>query len=147
VDSSIRTAISLITNRPLNTQAITGLSTLTTIQSTPTLFYPAYTTQENGPPSLPHSPSGCPSPSKAPVLLVKNLPVGTLRTRSCGQFYLNFHQAHAHRHPFPSGMINNYYIHSSMALLFLPFVSMLIPRAHELAIVSEEERTRNKGRK
>jgi hypothetical protein len=27
-----------------------------------------------------------------------------------------------------------------MALLFLPFVSMLIPRAHELAVVSEEER-------
>jgi hypothetical protein len=37
-------------------------------------------------------------------------------------------------------MINNYYIHSSMALLFLPFVSMLIPRAYELATVSEEER-------
>jgi hypothetical protein len=26
-----------------------------------------------------------------------------------------------------------------MALLFLPFISMLIPRAHELAVVSEEE--------
>jgi hypothetical protein len=26
-----------------------------------------------------------------------------------------------------------------MALLFLPFISMLIPRAHELARVSEEE--------
>jgi hypothetical protein len=41
--------------------ALTGLSTLTTIQSTPTLFYPVCTTQENGPPSLPCSPSGCPS--------------------------------------------------------------------------------------
>jgi hypothetical protein len=37
-------------------------------------------------------------------------------------------------------MINNYYNHSSMALLFLPFISMLIPRAYELATVSEEER-------
>jgi hypothetical protein len=45
-------------------------------------------------------------------------------------------------------MINNYYNHSSMALLFLPFVSMLIPRAYELAIVSEEERrTREQGNK
>jgi hypothetical protein len=26
-----------------------------------------------------------------------------------------------------------------MALLFLPFISMLNPRAHELAVVSEEE--------
>jgi hypothetical protein len=43
-------------------------------------------------------------------------------------------------------MINNYYSHSSMALLFLPSVSMLIPRAYELAIVSEEERrTREQG--
>jgi hypothetical protein len=53
--------------------------------STPTLFYPAYKTQENGPPSLPCSPSGCPSPSRAPVQLVQNLHVGTLRTRSCGK--------------------------------------------------------------
>jgi hypothetical protein len=37
-------------------------------------------------------------------------------------------------------MINNYYNHSSMDLLFFPFVSMLNPRAYELAIVSEEER-------
>jgi hypothetical protein len=45
-------------------------------------------------------------------------------------------------------MINNYYNHSSMALLFLPFISMLIPRAYELAIVSEEERrTREQGNK
>jgi hypothetical protein len=47
-----------------------------------------------------------------------------------------------------SGMISNYYNHSSMALLFLPFVSMLIPRAYKLAIVSEEERrTREHGNK
>jgi hypothetical protein len=37
-------------------------------------------------------------------------------------------------------MISNYYSHSSMDLLYLLFVSMLIPRAYELAIVSEEER-------
>jgi hypothetical protein len=35
-----------------------------------------------------------------------------------------------------------------MALLFLPFISMLIPRAHELAVVSEEEEEQgNKGKK
>jgi hypothetical protein len=51
--------------------------------STPTLFYPACTTQENGPPSLPHNPSGFPSPSRAQVQLVQNLHVGTLRTHSC----------------------------------------------------------------
>jgi hypothetical protein len=35
-----------------------------------------------------------------------------------------------------------------MALLFLPFVSMLSPRAHELAVVSEEEEEQeNKGKK
>jgi hypothetical protein len=46
-------------------------------------------------------------------------------------------------HAFPSIMINNYYNNSSMALLFLPFISILIPRAYKLAIVSEEEiRTR-----
>jgi hypothetical protein len=32
MESSIQTIISLITNRPLNTQAIIGLSTLTKIQ-------------------------------------------------------------------------------------------------------------------
>jgi hypothetical protein len=33
-----------------------------------------------------------------------------------------------------------------MALLFLPFFSMLIPRVHKLEIVSEDERrTREKG--
>jgi hypothetical protein len=73
------------------------------------------------------------------MILVKNLLDGTLRTCSYAQFHVNFHQAHAHRHPFPSGMINNYYIHSSMALLFLPFISMLIPREYELATMSEEE--------
>jgi hypothetical protein len=73
------------------------------------------------------------------MLLVKNLSAGTLMTCSCGQFYLNFHQAHACMHPFTFGMINNYYSHSSMALLFFPFISRLIPIAYELAIVSEEE--------
>jgi hypothetical protein len=35
-----------------------------------------------------------------------------------------------------------------MALLFLPFVSMLSPRAHELVVVSEEEEQQgNKGKK
>jgi hypothetical protein len=38
-----------------------------------------------------------------------------------------------------------------MALLFLPFISMLNPRAHELVVVNEEEeepvrRGRTKGR-
>jgi hypothetical protein len=37
-------------------------------------------------------------------------------------------------------MINNYYNHSSMGIFFLPFISMLSPRAYKLAIVSEEER-------
>jgi hypothetical protein len=35
-----------------------------------------------------------------------------------------------------------------MALLFLPFISMLIPRAHELAVASEEEEEQvDKGKK
>jgi hypothetical protein len=35
-----------------------------------------------------------------------------------------------------------------MSLLFLPFISILIPRAHELAIVSEEEEEQGiKGKK
>jgi hypothetical protein len=35
-----------------------------------------------------------------------------------------------------------------MALLFLPFISMLNPRAHKLAIVSEEEEEQgSKGKK
>jgi hypothetical protein len=35
-----------------------------------------------------------------------------------------------------------------MALLFYPFISMLIPRAHELTIVSEEEEEQwSKGKK
>jgi hypothetical protein len=68
--------------KPVNTQALT-FSQHTTIQSTPSLFSPAYTTQENGPPSLPHSPSVCPPPSRAPVHLVKNIHVGTLRIHSC----------------------------------------------------------------
>jgi hypothetical protein len=63
--------------KPVNTQALTGFSSQITIQSTPTLFYPYYTTQENGPPSLSHSPSGCSPPSRVPVHLVKNLHAGT----------------------------------------------------------------------
>jgi hypothetical protein len=71
----------------------------------------------------------------------------TTRILSCGKFYLNYHQYHAHGHPFPYGMNSNYCIHSSMSLLFLPFISMLIPRAYELEIVSaEERRTREKGK-
>jgi hypothetical protein len=73
------------------------------------------------------------------MLLVKNLHAGTLRTHSYGNFHPKFHQDHAHKHPFPSGIISNYYNHYSMALLFLPFISMLIPRAHEIARESEEE--------
>jgi hypothetical protein len=80
------------------------------------------------------------------VLLVKNIPVGTLRTCYYRQFYLNCHKYHAHRHPLPPGMINNCYIHSSMALLFFPFFSALIPRAYKLEMVSEEEkRTREQN--
>jgi hypothetical protein len=48
-------------------------------------------------------------------------------------------------------MINNYYNHSTMDILFLPFVSMLSPRSHELAAVNEEEEeqgnTMNQGKK
>jgi hypothetical protein len=50
--------------------------------------------------------------------------------------------------PFPPGMINNYYNHSSMDLHFLPFVSILNLRAYELATMSEEERRkRERGNK
>jgi hypothetical protein len=127
-------------NRPLITRSITGLSTLTSIQVHHMSSIEPPQPQQNGPPSLPCNPLGCASPSKAPMLLVKNLPLGTLRTCSCGYFYPNYHQYHEHRHPFPHGMINHYYNHSSMSLLFLPFVSMLSPRAYELAKKSEEER-------
>jgi hypothetical protein len=74
------------------------------------------------------------------MLLFKNIHAGTLMIRSYGQLYPKFHQDHAHRNPFPSRMISNYYFHSSMALLFLPFVSMLLTREYKLTIVSEEER-------
>jgi hypothetical protein len=37
-------------------------------------------------------------------------------------------------------MISNlYYNHLAMALLFYPFISMLIPRAHKIARMSEEK--------
>jgi hypothetical protein len=71
--------------KPVNTQALTGFSTPTSIQSTPDIFYPSCTTQECGPPSLPCSPSGCPPPSRAPILFVNNLHDGTLRIRSFKQ--------------------------------------------------------------
>jgi hypothetical protein len=45
--------------KPVNNQALIGFSAHTTIQSTPALFYPTCTTQENGPPSLPCNPLGC----------------------------------------------------------------------------------------
>jgi hypothetical protein len=50
---------------------------------TPSLFYPTRKTQENGPPSLPCSPSDYPCPSNALVHLVKNLHAETLRIRRC----------------------------------------------------------------
>jgi hypothetical protein len=82
------------------------------------------------------------------MLLVKNLPIGTLNTHKYGHFYPNCHQAHPNMHPFPSVMISNYYIYSSMYLLFLPFISMLKPRSYKLEIVSEGEIiTRGKGNK
>jgi hypothetical protein len=68
--------------KPINTQSLTIFSAPITIQSKPSLFYPSYTTQENGTPSLPLSPSGYPSPSKDPVDLIKNLHVGTLKIHS-----------------------------------------------------------------
>jgi hypothetical protein len=37
-----------------------------------------------------------------------------------------------------------YYNHLAMALLFQPFVSMLIPRAHEIARMSEEKGRRRR---
>jgi hypothetical protein len=77
------------------TQALTCFSAHTTIQSTPTLFYLACTTQDNGPPSLPCSPSGYPPPSRAPVHLAKNIHVGTLRIHSCGK---QLTHANAFRH-------------------------------------------------
>jgi hypothetical protein len=84
--------------KPVNTQYLTGFSTHTTIQSTPALFYPAYTTQENGPPSLPRSPSGYPPPSKAPVHLAKNLHARTLRIHICGKNLTHANASQTCRH-------------------------------------------------
>jgi hypothetical protein len=63
----------------------------------------------------------------------------TPRILSCEQFNQNYHQSHAHRHPFPPGMINNLLQPSSNGSPPPTIVSMLIPRAHELARVNEEE--------
>jgi hypothetical protein len=68
----------------VNTQ-LSQASPHTKIQSTPALFYPACTTQENGLPSLPCSPLGYPPPSRAPTHLLNNLHARTLRIRSCEQ--------------------------------------------------------------
>jgi len=69
----------------------------------------------------------------------------TPRILSCGQFYLNFHQDHAHKHTFPPEIISKlYYNHLEMSLLFQPFVFMLNPRAHEIAKMSEEKGRRRR---
>jgi hypothetical protein len=74
--------------KPISTQALTGFPS-THINPSTHLSY----TQPSPPkrmdlhPSLPHSPSDSPSPSRAPVQLVQNLNVVTLRTRSCEQFW------------------------------------------------------------
>jgi hypothetical protein len=55
-------------------------------------------------PSLPHSPSGCPSPSRAPVQLVQNLHVGTLRTRSCEKSWTQAKASQTCRPQFMDGL-------------------------------------------
>jgi hypothetical protein len=82
----------------VSTQALTRFSSHTTIQSTTALFYPACKTQENGPHSLTHNPSGFPPPPKAPVHLVKNLHAGTLRIRTYGKklTHVNVYQTCMH---------------------------------------------------
>ena len=112
----------------VNTQALTGFSTHLTIQSTPTLFYPSFTTQENGPPSLPHSPSGYPLPSMDLVHLVKNLHVRTLKIRSCEHILLNVNVALTYMNQFMVG--NTLVILTSNQPWFLSFNNLfpLFPR-------------------
>jgi hypothetical protein len=77
-------------------------------------------------PSLPCSPSGSPSPSRALVQLVQNLHVGTLRTRSCEQSWT---QAKHLRHAglkswldYTNNLYNQQY-HGFSSTVCLPFPS------------------------
>jgi hypothetical protein len=69
--------------KPVNTQALTGFSNTHNNPSTQlSSTQPAPPKRMDLHPSLPCSPSGSPSPSRAPVQLVQNLHAGTLRTRN-----------------------------------------------------------------
>jgi hypothetical protein len=76
-------------HRFLNTQQ-SKVHHLSSLQPTPP--------KDNEPPSLPHSPSGCPLLSRAPVHLVKNLHVGTLRIHNCEQILAHANASQACRH-------------------------------------------------
>jgi hypothetical protein len=72
--------------KPVNTQALTGFPNTHNNPSTQlSSTQPAPPKRMDLHPSLPRSPSGSPSPSRAPVQLVQNLHAGTLRTHSCEQ--------------------------------------------------------------
>jgi hypothetical protein len=72
--------------KPVNTQALTGFPSTHNNPSTQlSSTQPAPPKRMDLHPSLPRSPSGSPSPSRAPVQLVQNLHAGTLRTHSCEQ--------------------------------------------------------------
>jgi hypothetical protein len=72
--------------KPVNTQALTGFSNTHNNPSTQlSSTQPAPPKRMDLHPSLPRSPSGSPSPSRAPVQLVQNLHAGTLRTHSYEQ--------------------------------------------------------------
>jgi hypothetical protein len=77
---------------------------LTTIQSTLTLFSLIYTTQENGPPSLPRIPLGCPPPSRDPIHLFKNIHDGTLTIHSCDKKLSHAHAYKAYMYQFMAGI-------------------------------------------
>jgi hypothetical protein len=72
--------------KPVNTQALIGFPNTHNNPSTQlSSTQPAPPKRMDLHPSLPRSPSGSPSPSRAPAQLVQNLNVGTLRTHSCEQ--------------------------------------------------------------
>jgi hypothetical protein len=109
----------------VNTQSLIGFPTPTIIQvhqlsstqpAQPKRMYPH--------PSLPHSPSGNPSPFRDLVHLVQNLHVGTLRTHIYEKSWTNTtHLGHAGLDSWPY-YTNNLYIqknHGCSSIVHLPF--------------------------
>jgi hypothetical protein len=122
-----------------STLKLSQISQHTTIQSTPTLFSPACTTQENGPPSLHMQSLSFPPPSRAPVHLVKNLHAGNSQdSRSCEQNLTHANATQTCRHGFQGWNTPVITTTNKQWLLPQQFTPKSQPRTRMKATMNEE---------